>query len=385
MNIVKKIYYILGTVVSAVFTGGCSSMPMEDGVIVNQFAGLSFKYNWKKGMNTNAADSMYCLMNRVQYSHHYFVKTDNNGVVKCDNTPESAEDISDASLFESRFYVKPGEYYVCAIRKPYEGVVMDSLWNFVESTNVSFNDIVLRFEEVKKEDLPELKNKDGSVIKWISNQGDEYPYFRNISPMEFDLKKNFTINSNSTVDVDFNPGFITQKVIIPFTVHLKNGVEIENVLMEISGVVKERYLSKDVLIADNEGKNTGCVIVKPKLVSSTPDGEELYYEAEVNSFGLMPNKLINSSIGPGLMHLVIYGKVGNKVKPLNTTKNISRFLEESGSVEYNEMDNVYRVLNHELKLKTGFEFEITAERILSDTEDGIEEWEDDGNDIDGEA
>lgn len=190
------------------------------------------------------------------------------------------------------------------------------------------------------------------------------------------------INSGTETTLEFTPQNITQKLVIPFQVTVEDGVTISKALMEVSGLARRRYLLNDVLVADYDGDDTGRTIAEANLVNS--EGNNLFYEVELYSFGVIPNRLDASSIGPGVAQLAIYAEASGKSKILRTTKNISPFLRAANSVVYDDMEDQYRIGNYDVRLDTNFRFMITKEQVMSDTEDGVHEWDDEGNDMEGE-
>ena len=82
--------------------------------------------------------------------------------------------------------------------------------------------------------------------------------------------------------------------------------------------------------------------------------------------------------------MAIYAEAEGKKKMLRTTKNISKYIKGSGGVAFDDKDKVFEILTNEVVLNTGYHFNVTKEQITSDTEDGIQEWEGDGNDFEGE-
>lgn len=376
--------YLFGSFVIAFVATACSPMPDTNEVVVkNEFAGVSFKYeNVQSGADAeNSTDSMYCLLNRIQYTCHYFVKTDLNGVLENKNQVSASEEITDGSLFDSKLYIKPGEYNICVFDKPQKGLVVDSLSNFQNTTDVSLRDLVLSVEKRDMTEMDALVNDDGTMAKWIDLNG-SYPYIQNIAPVSSDIKQNFMINSVEETVLSFSPQRLTQRVVIPFQVTVEDGVTISKALMEVSGIARQKYLLNNILVADYEGSNTARTIVKVKLVKS--EGNNHFFEAELNTLGIIPNRMDESSIGPGVIQLGIFAEASGKNKTLRTTKNISRFLREENSVEYNKVEDYYKVGNYDVTLDTGFRFMITKEQVMSDTEDGVHEWDDEDNDMEGE-
>lgn len=182
--------------------------------------------------------------------------------------------------------------------------------------------------------------------------------------------------------MSFSPQRLTQRVVIPFQVTVEDGVTISKALMEVSGLARQKYLLNNILVSDYEGTNTARTILKAQNVKT--EGNNYFFEVELHSLGLIPNRLDESSIGPGVIQLGIFAEASGKNKTLRTTKNISRFLREENSVEYNKVEDYYKVKNYDVVLNTGFRFMITKEQVMSDTEDGVHEWDDEDNDMEGE-
>ena len=376
--------YLFGSFVIACVATACSSMPDTNEVVVkNEFAGVSFKFENIQSETgaENSTDSMYCLLNRIQYTCHYFVKTDLNGVPENKNQVSSSEEITDGSLFDSKLYIKPGEYNMCVFNKPQKGLLVDSLLIFQTTTDVSLRDLVLSVEKRDMSEMDALVGNDGTIAKWIDLNG-AYPYIQNISPVSSDIKQNFMINSVEETVLSFSPQRITQRVVIPFQVTVEDGVTISKALMEVSGLARQKYLLNNILVSDYEGTNTARTILKAQNVKT--EGNNYFFEVELHSLGLIPNRLDESSIGPGVIQLGIFAEASGKNKTLRTTKNISRFLREENSVEYNKVEDYYKVKNYDVVLNTGFRFMITKEQVMSDTEDGVHEWDDEDNDMEGE-
>ena len=67
------------------------------------------------------------------------------------------------------------------------------------------------------------------------------------------------------------------------------------------------------------------------------------------------------------------------VELLGLTEGVSYCATDSLKVE-----DYYKVKNYDVVLNTGFRFMITKEQVMSDTEDGVHEWDDEDNDMEGE-
>lgn len=377
----QKYYIIL--LFSAFLVTACARMEVRDSEIQEEYSGLSINYVWNNENPNASEDSLYCIINRTRYTSHYFLKTDANGVIKSDKTVDNSDLVSDGILFESKYYVKSGEYNIYVIDKPQKGIVLDSLKNFVESVSVSPNNIVLRVCEQNIDDIDILKDEAWEGTSWMSTLNENFPYFYNIDSISFDFKGNYIIEPGVDAALEFEPFNITQKVVMPFIVSVEDGVNIQKILIEFSGILERRYLTDGKTLVGSGDSGVGRVIVSANKIKQ--EGNDIYYEAVLHTLGLIPN-MENDVVanGSGAIFMAIYAEAEGKQKMLRTTKNISKFIKESGGVTYDDKNNVFEITSNKVMLNTGYHFNVTKEQITSDTEDGIQEWEGEGNDFEGE-
>lgn len=253
------------------------------------------------------------------------------------------------------------------------------LTDFEASTAVSYNELKFSLPDRDIKTLKELKQEDGTYLQWVDlNPG--YPYVENLLPVYYEVKKNVTINSGTTLELSFSPQRLTQHFVIPFQLMVEEGVTITRAIAEISGVVKECSLSNGTFSLDADGKNTGRIVFLPQLVSN--DQNVWKYEGSFDVFGLVPSISDAYSVGPGILQLVIYAEAEGKSKIFRTSKNLYKELSEVSLVNYVEELDKYQADLHEVRLQTNFKFSITREQVTADTEDGVLNW--DENEIEGE-
>lgn len=382
MSLCGKICNVIMSV-AAFAVVACGRMEVLDTEIKVEYSGLSIKYDWDDDIVPSPDDSLYCIINKTKYTSHYFIKTDAKGVINGENTVENAEQVCDGCVFDSKYYVKSGEYSIYVIDKPKEGLVIDSLKDFVESPGVSPSNIMVRVREQKLDDMELLKDESWEGTSWISTLNDKYPYFYNIDSVRFDMKHNYVIENGLDANLEFKPYNFTQKVVMPFVVTVEDGVNIQKILIEFSGILAKRSLTDNKIVIGNDYDGTGRIILSAERVKN--DGNDIYYEAILHTLGLVPN--MESDVvanGPGAIFMAIYAEAEGKQKMLRTTKNISQFIREAGGITYDDKSNVFEIVSNHVSLDIGYHFNVTKEQITSDTEDGIQEWEGEGNDFEGE-
>lgn len=382
MELKFRIYYVIISLATFAVMS-CARMEVQNAETKLEYSGLSFNYVWETQSADATKDSLYCIINKTRYTSHYFLKTDANGAIKSDKTVDSEDKVVDGVQFDSKYYLKSGEYTVYVIDKPQEGLVIDSLKNFLQSAATSPNDIVLRVREQNIDDMELLKDESWEGTSWMSTLNSNYPYFYNIDSVRFDMKTNYVIENGVDATIEFKPFNITQKVVMPFVVTAEEGVNIQKILIEFSGILERRYLTDNRAIIGDNDKGIGRIILSADVVKK--EGNDIYYQVVLHTLGLIPN--LDSEVisnGPGAIYMAIYAEAEGKKKMLRTTKNISKYIKESGGVAFDDKDKVFEILTNEVVLNTGYHFNVTKEQITSDTEDGIQEWEGDGNDFEGE-
>lgn len=415
--------YILHSigVVLLCLNAACSQVAINEQVTQSPYAGLTFKYVWGEDVPDDRKE-MILIMNRIQYTQHYIetlgadglpvvaeqpvtawvwgtrngeadggsTTGDGTGQEEGDNTedgqtPENPEDTEtgeesqDGLFVDGVYQVKAGEYIFCTLSALQEGVEIPGLTDFEANTAISYNELKFSLPDRDIKTLKELKQEDGTYLQWVDlNPG--YPYVENLLPVYYEVKKNVTINSGTTLELSFSPQRLTQHFVIPFQLTVEEGVTITRAIAEISGVVKECNLSNGTFSLDADGKNTGRIVFLPQLVSN--DENVWKYEGSFDVFGLVPGISDAYSVGPGILQLVIYAEAEGKTKIFRTSKNLYKELSEVSLVNYVEELDKYQADLHEVRLQTNFKFSITREQVTADTEDGVLNW--DENEIEGE-
>lgn len=416
--------YILHSigVVLLCLNAACSQVAINEQVTQSPYAGLTFKYVWGEDVPDDRKE-MILIMNRIQYTQHYIetlgadglpvaevpatawawgTRTDDAGAGdtsgegkeqeegtadeeedgQTSEDPEEAEtagEKEDGLFVDGVYQVKAGEYIFCTLSALQDGMEIPGLTDFEASTAVSYNELKFSLPDRDIKTLKELKQDDGTYLQWVDlNPG--YPYVENLLPVYYEVKKNVTINSGTTLELSFSPQRLTQHFVIPFQLTVEEGVTITRAIAEISGVVKECNLSNGTFSLDADGKNTGRIVFLPQLVSN--DENVWKYEGSFDVFGLVPGISDAYSVGPGILQLVIYAEAEGKTKIFRTSKNLYKELSEVSLVNYVEELDKYQADLHEVRLQTNFKFSITREQVTADTEDGVLNW--DENEIEGE-
>lgn len=366
----------------------CAQVELNERVNQSQYAGLIANFDWKEHPKP---ESVYLLLNRIINTHRYMQEIVLNGET-APETPEvpvtressdtsdnpSNEENNDGKLIDGKLQIKGGEYFMLAISKPEEDVEITHLNEFTTDLSVSINDLSVNIKTKELHEIPELAGSaEEDFIKWMDFNLN-YKYIKNISPIYVDLLKNTTVTTGNDLKVNFTPKALTQEIKIPFKVVIEEGVQITNVLAEISGVVKE----VNTVTCQFDSSSIHRIIFAPKLESQVD--WTLSYEGKINVLGLYPNSRPGNIVGPGILHVAIYVEAEGKKRIFHTAKNLYNEIRQAELMNYLSKENKYELAKESASLATDYVFKITREQITADYENGIDIWKECENDIEGE-
>lgn len=388
MKLKIKHLIITSSVILILLITSCAQVELNDKVNLSPYAGIKFEFDWGQ---YEQPDSMILIMSRIINTRHYvqeislndmpeIVPDDNEEipVTRADATTQSNKEDADGKIIDGKLQIKGGEYFMLAISKPGEGVELSHLDNFADDNTIGINDLNVSVQQRELNEIPELAgSNDKDYIKWM-DFNPNYSYVMNISPIYMASLKNVDIKTGSDLSIKFAPKMMTQKIKIPFKVLIEEGVEITNVIAEISGVVKEI----NAVSCTIDSTKTHRVIFKPQLLNAV--NNTLSYEGEINVLGLFPSRQPNFITGPGILQLAIYTQAQGKKRIFHTAKNLYAEIREAKLLTYTGEGNKYQVAKENVTLSTDYKFKITVKQIVTDNEDGIDIWQENDNFIEGE-
>lgn len=376
-----KHYKIVSILVLSVFLIiSCTQVELNEKVGQSPYAGLKLDFDWEK---YEQPDSVILIMNRIIKSHHYVQKISLKNVPDIEPDYEfpvtrADEEKGDGEIVNGKLQIKGGEYFMLLVNKPEEGVEITNLDNFAKDNAISINDLNISIKERKLTEMPELGGSDADdYIKWM-DFNPNYSYIKNISPIYIASLKNVEIKTGNEFPVTFAPKMMTQKIKIPFKVLVEEGVEITNVIAEVSGAVK----NINMITGQIDSTTTYRIIFKPQLISS--NNYNLSYEGEINVLGLFPSKQPTLITGPGIFQLAIYTQAEGKRRIFHTAKNLYKEIRNAELLTYIGEGNKFQVAKESATLATDYTFKITVKQVVTDNEDGIDIWQESDTSIEGE-
>ena len=173
-----------------------------------------------------------------------------------------------------------------------------------------------------------------------------------------------------------------------FSLHLEieEGVEVERVVGVISGLPVKAYLMSGYVDAEKTGK-----VCFEMTDDSGEEGKtgSCTYSGHVLSFGLTSSKESIVSIGDGVFNGFIkarYVKSEEEVYEhiFNVSFNLKKMIDASGLMsKVAKKQEIYRLDEREYVFDINTLLKITKENIMSDSEGGFEEWEEDDSKDEG--
>lgn len=367
----------------------CAQVELNEQVNLSPYAGIKFEFEWG---NYEEPDSMILIMSRIINTRHYVQEIslknvpeinptpdDNNEEIPITRREDNEEEKKEAEIINDQLQIKGGEYFMLAISKPQEGIEITRIEDFANDNSISINDLKVSLQQQELKDIPELQGSNESdYIKWM-DFNPNYSYIKNIDPIYIASLKNVDIKTGNDFSIKFSPKMMTQRIKIPFKVVIEEGIEITNVLAEISGVVKE----VNAVSCTIDSTKTHRIIFKPKLINS--DNNTLTYEGEINVLGLFPSRESSFITGPGILQLAIYAKAQGKKRIFHTAKNLYSEIREANLLTYTGVESKYQIAKENVTLSTDYKFKITVKQIVTDNEDGINIWQESEDFIEGDV
>lgn len=378
-------------------------------------------YHWPKDISEGQRpDSMLALVNRVINSHRIGYVTDSEssvggryrfGKVYDDATIETTPDD------QQPLKVGAGEYQVFAFNNDIVDVNsgsgvndvvdyrFDSLNEFIDNIGtMSICDLGIAYVGRERTDSRlSLYGKDwmdfNPYSKYIAT--DIKPIFRAFNERNEDTQEyTFTVNIDGESEVHLYPEKMTQDITLSFPIYADEGVVIDSVIAEVSGIPHKMLIYTGSLVVDSTYKmlfkmdidtdNSERVSLKIKEESGMVDKNFTKIECEhtISVMGLIANSDSTSYTGAGILQLCIYlhaidddgvKKSKNQYAKINMfrtirdanlviTDNLGNAIQNPGTYENLPCSNVLRI--------DGSYLIVTRDLILKTSNDGnsVDSW-----------
>lgn len=329
---------------------GCTGIVTEEKEApVNQEAAVKFSIA-RDAYRDNPPEKLQVVLSRIINSRHYSWQIDAlSGETGTDSTAGP---------------LKSGEYYLLAFGVD-SNCVLKNLERFVTDNTISIKELVGTVKEMDADSLPVFEGE-----KWVDfNPG--FTYLRPVRTLYADVIERQQLLKGDTTQIVLSPVPVTQKIRFRFTFHLEEGVEIVNIRGEISGIAREMELLSGVV---SDSVTCRTIFDAREIVR---EGEEVLYEGEIHVLGLFPNPYDSYITGPGILHLSVCARAGDKQKIFHAGINLKRTIREAGLMVETPSLHCYKIAREESLLIIKTVLRIQADQIISGTaNNGVEKWYD---------
>ncbi len=373
---------------------------------------ISFKFDWQ---DQTAPDEMCVVMSRIINTVHYGWLVDPSGSVKeninpVPDTPDTggtetdgtntengsqtgdtdtaggtetgdgnttggsaseADPTAEESPETADMNVQNGEYYVMAFNRDMSAFTVGGLDEFISDPACSMKDIRLAARKYTHE---EFEAEYGTEM---TDFNPRYEFIRTIVPVYIEVKE-VQLSPAYPAEITITPAPLTQEITFRVRMKIEDGVEIQDVSAEISGLAG----SVEIMSGQIDDTETFRSIFKMTEVSA--NGADRVYEGKLLTFGLFPSKDLAFITGPGILQLSIRASDGENTKVFHAGINIKETISSARLLEKLENDR-YRITAGTAVLEIPNTLSIAKDQVAPGDDQGVEIWVDsDSNKIDAE-
>lgn len=337
------------------------------------------------------ADGLYVAMSRILRSVHYLWTVDADGAVHVlDSTDFDTEEggaslpgfeeggdpfepvagkaaaadstAADSTVLSGLPEVEPGDYYVMAFNLDTALYAVDGMRDFLADASYSMRDLRLQAREMD----------DAAVAAFVGNShadfNPSYAYIRDSGPLFLDVMKE-TFAEGAVKSLRLEPERLTQRIAIRFRLELEEGVEVERITGEISGVAGEVELMSGTV----DDSVTYRSLFEAAEVSR--EGQVSLYEGVVNVLGLFPGKDDSFITGPGILQLSIRARSGEYERVFHAGINLKETITRAGLMNALPGDAGFRTAREEAELQVESLLRIRNDQVEPGGEgQGVENW-----------
>ncbi len=367
---------------------------------------LDFRFHWQEGYANNHSDSMMVVAvrpkNVLRYDFRVTSQESNNKGVMLSPIEERLNDeyIDESGNVQKsnndKLWVRPGIYKFVAF-----GIESESYENCYVTTNVNeddeqvntdYSDLLITYRSYKS-DAPEVTGKYGEW-KSYNTYSDYISSFAN--PVYMDHLNYIDVpvieEKDGNVRLDFSPFPITQHVTFQLEIEKEDGVVVDSIIAEISGVPAVMELSTALLRPDKSYKmlfkmNYPALESKEDSLKTT----SLSCTGDIETTGIIRSASGDLQTGPGILSLAVYSHVLKEnvvgLPPRSFYKvfyagiNLYNTLSTTKVLEWDEEKGKYKQVGREIVLEIGQVLKLNKDRIVNGGSDdsGVDNWFDGEN------
>lgn len=355
----NKIHIILATAL-VLLLNSCTEVEYRDYVYSADSTRVSFLFDWegiKSEPEYGIPDEMTVLMSRIINTVHYAWLTDNTGKILAELPDSTGTQASDTATA-----IDNGIYYLMAVRENPKYYDISSLQDFFTEEDISMKDFVLTLNTPGDEELdsifPSGRTDFNSTIKYVYNPG----------PVFYELQEELQVFPDTRSEITITPKNIAQKLTFRLHIELDEGISINSLIAEISGVGNNIELMSGNIDASEMYRS--AFVMHETAVS----GMMHTFEGDVCVFGLFPSKDRTLITGPGILQISINAGYEDFTKNFHAGINLYETIY-SASLMTSLGNGVYRIGKDEAVLEIQNTLAIRGEHMIPGNNDqGLDVW-----------
>lgn len=257
---------------------------------------LTLTFEWDP-RHTDRPDTMFVALYKIINTEHSVISIPMPDAGS--GTPKAGDGEDNTPVLPYTRKIPGGEYTMLAFSKNSATLDFINLDRFEQDKTVSLKEIKIRVKEAKASEIPELKE-----AGWI-DLNPTTSYIINTGQLYTDIESKRNLLTGTATHVQFRPQPITQKIKINFRLIVREGMTIQKIIAELSGVARQVELASRHI----DRSSTHRMVFCPQVV--TQQDSILTCEGEVNVLGLFPSENASFISGPGILHLAVKVLSGN--------------------------------------------------------------------------
>lgn len=385
----KRVFLYWCVLLSALWWSGCNTDVELCRDVHPHRTLLDFQFVWDDKDFPNKPDSMHVVAIRLSNSIRYDYRitshdTDNSGVLLYPVGEQVGDTVFDEQgnilQINNRIWARSGDYQFVAFSSHEALSVEDKEETENTETNNALTDLTFTYKPLTLEQcLKKMR---------LSSWQDYNPYAKYVlnegAPIFYSVVDYFSVPIRHSTDtrrlaVIFTPNLITPRIYFEFDVEKENGVVLDSIWGEISGIPSTFDFSNNTLDLNRTYKM--LFRIDYEQLPTYADSAQVFNlknSGVISATAVVPSYSQRLTTGPGILHLAAYthvlGEDGRKkVKIFRVCINLFNVLNQSGILVWNAQKNQYEQgsidKDYHLRIKTPLK--ISKDRILNNENDNV--------------
>ncbi len=308
------------------------------------------------------------LMSRIVNEVHYVWDEDRYGTVPDEEGEEGVEGEAGEEGEESEEngtvadrIVLVGDYYAIAYGFKEGTYEIEGLENFRTDNGFGMTSIKAILPTLDKEDLDDR----------FGNMKDFNPaleFVGEAAPLGLSVIKPTILAGSGSGALNFQMKDRTLRLTIRLKLISGEGVQVNRIVADLSGVPREIGLMSGLVFDDKTGK------IRFEMEKVSEAGAESVYEAVIRTAGLFPASSDSLRSGNGILRLELTASCNGVSRSFFAGINMKREIEEAKLMQQTTDKKGYRVICNDAEITIGQTIKVSKDQIESAGDDSLSEW-----------